>query len=237
MQPQSPAAHSRCFARRSCSRLRPRRPPPTSPSASLALAPLRSLVDQVLRPLQPLREQRQSSLSSSSSMEDHATKLAAGLKDFTTLSAEPEIKEAAAGLHALELAIAKAPSSKAARSELRAAVARLEEATLVKVKERAASLQDVQNLLHSVLRVSQSVSFVQSQSVSRFYHTSSLRTIYYFPLLPHVIIAHHLLVIPTSHVNSAPYAWLARCCCLQIRVCCHACEMWSSLRADCEFAV
>ena len=185
MQPQSPAAHSRCFARRSCSRLRPRRPPPTSPSASLALAPLRSLVDQVLRPLQPLREQRQSSLSSSSSMEDHATKLAAGLKDFTTLSAEPEIKEAAAGLHALELAIAKAPSSKAARSELRAAVARLEEATLVKVKERAASLQDVQNLLHSVvqnlLRVSQSVSFVPSQSVSHFYHTSSLRTIYYFP--------------------------------------------------------
>ena len=162
MQPQSPAAHSRCFARRSCSRLRPRRPPPTSPSASLALAPLRSLVDQVLRPLQPLREQRQSSLSSSSSMEDHATKLAAGLKDFTTLSAEPEIKEAAAGLHALELAIpiAKAPSSKAARSELRAAVARLEEATLVKVKERAASLQDVQNLLHWVLRVSQSVSFL-----------------------------------------------------------------------------
>ena len=185
MQPQSPAAHSRCFARRSCSRLRPRRPPPTSPSASLALAPLRSLVDQVLRPLQPLREQRQSSLSSSSSMEDHATKLAAGLKDFTTLSAEPEIKEAAAGLHALELTIVKAPSSEAARSELRAAVARLEEATLVKVKERAASLQDVQNLLHSVvqnlLRVSQSVSFVPSQSVSHFYHTSSLRTIYFFP--------------------------------------------------------
>ena len=117
-------------------------------------------------------------------MEDHAIKLAAGLKDITTLSAEPEIKEAAAGLHALET-IVKAPSSEAARSELRAAVARLEEATLVKVKERAASLQDVQNLLHSVvqnlLRVSQSVSFVPSQSVSHFYHTSSLRTIYYFP--------------------------------------------------------
>ena len=39
-------------------------------------------------------------------------------------------------------------------------MARLEEATLAKVKERAASLQDVQNLLHWVLRVSQSVSFL-----------------------------------------------------------------------------
>ena len=107
-----------------------------------ATGPLRSLADRVL---QPLREQREQSAAT----EDHATKLPAGLKDFTPLAKEPEIKEAAAGLHALELALVKAPSSEAARSELSAAVARLEEATAAKIKERAASLQDPQNLFHA----------------------------------------------------------------------------------------
>ena len=60
------------------------------------LAPLRELIDRVL---QPLCEQHQR--SSSSSTQDHATKLPAGLKDFTPLSTEPEIKEAAVGPHAL----------------------------------------------------------------------------------------------------------------------------------------
>ena len=106
-----------------------------------ATGPLRSLADQVLR------EQREQ-LAAGTTEDDHATKLPAGLKDFTPLAKEPEIKEAAAGLHALELALVKAPSSEAARSELSAAVARLEEATSAKIKERAASLQDAQNLFH-----------------------------------------------------------------------------------------
>ena len=50
--------------------------------------------------------------------------------------------EAAAGACASELGIVKDPSSEAARSELRALVARLEEAMSAKIKERAASLKD-----------------------------------------------------------------------------------------------
>ena len=78
----------------------------------------------------------------------HATKLPAGLKDFKPLAAEPEIKAASAKLHELELALVKAPSSETARSELRAAAATLEEVTAAKIKERAASLLDEENLYH-----------------------------------------------------------------------------------------
>ena len=66
----------------------------------------------------------------------------AALKNFKLLAGEPEIKEAAAGARASELGLVKDPSSEAARSELRALVARLEEAMSAKIKERAASLKD-----------------------------------------------------------------------------------------------
>ena len=114
---------------------------PASQPATKELQELRTKMDGLLAPLQQAAEAEAAGAA-------HATKLPAGLKDFKPLAAEPEIKAASAKLHELELALVKAPSSETARSELRAAAATLEEATAAKIKERAASLLDEENLYH-----------------------------------------------------------------------------------------
>ena len=114
---------------------------PASQPATKELQELRAKMDGLLAPLQQAAEAEAAGAA-------HATKLPAGLKDFKPLAAEPEIEAASAKLHELELALVKAPSSETARSELRAAAATLEEATAAKIKERAASLLDMQNCFH-----------------------------------------------------------------------------------------
>ena len=114
---------------------------PSSEPATKELQELRAKMDALLAPLQQAVEAEAAGAA-------HATKLPAGLKDFKPLAAEPEIEAASAKLHELELALVKAPSSETARSELRAAAATLEEVTAAKIKERAASLLEVQNCFH-----------------------------------------------------------------------------------------
>ena len=115
--------------------------PKPATKATKELQELRAKMDALLAPLQQAAEAEAAGAA-------HATKLPAGLKDFKPLAAEPEIEAASAKLHELELALVKAPSSETARSELRAAAATLEEVTAAKIKERAASLLDEENLYH-----------------------------------------------------------------------------------------
>ena len=116
--------------------------PKPATKATKELQELRAKMDALLAPLQRAAEAEAAGAA-------HATKLPAGLKDFKPLAAEPEIEAASAKLHELELALVKAPSSETARSELRAAAATLEEVTAAKIKERAASLLDEENLFHA----------------------------------------------------------------------------------------
>ena len=72
--------------------------------------------------LQALRDQTQAVLRPSSGT---TSSLPEGLKDFTRLAKDPEIAAIAAGLHELELAVARDPTSEEALAALRAETEKL----------------------------------------------------------------------------------------------------------------
>ena len=93
--------------------------------------------------LQVLRDQTQAVLAEleaakPSTAAAGTTSLPDGLKDFTPLAKEPEIAAIAAGLHELELAVARNPASEAALVALRAETEKLALATQAKIDTRTA---------------------------------------------------------------------------------------------------
>ena len=85
--------------------------------------------------LQALRDQTQAVLRPSSGT---TSSLPEALKDFTPLAKEPEIAAIAAGLHELELAVARDPASEEALAALRAETEKLALATQAKIETRTA---------------------------------------------------------------------------------------------------
>ena len=93
--------------------------------------------------IQKLREWVQATLAKlqaaqPSTAASGTTSLPDGLKDFTPLAKEPEIAAIAAGLHELELAVARNPTSEAALAALRAETEKLALATQAKIDTRTA---------------------------------------------------------------------------------------------------
>ena len=94
--------------------------------------------------LQALRDQTQAVLGELEAAKPSTTaagtaSLPAGLKDFTPLAKEPEIAAIAAGLHELELAVARNPTSEPALAALRAETEKLALATQAKIDARTAA--------------------------------------------------------------------------------------------------
>ena len=104
--------------------------PAEEAAASPALQALRDKTQAVLAKLEAAKPST-AAAGPTSSLPD-------GLKDFTPLAKEPEIEKIAAGLHELELAVVRNPTSEAALAALRAETGKLALATQAKVDERTA---------------------------------------------------------------------------------------------------
>ena len=99
-------------------------------AASPALQALRDQVQAVLAKLEAAKPAT-AAAGTTASLPD-------GLKDFTPLAEEPEIKAITAGLHELELPVARSHTSEAALAALRAEAEKLALATQAKIAERTA---------------------------------------------------------------------------------------------------
>ena len=98
-------------------------------AASPALQALRDQVQAVLAKLEAAKPATAAAGTAS---------LPEGLKDFTPLAKEPEIKAIAEGLHELDLAVARSHTSEAALAALRAEAEKLALATQSKIDARTA---------------------------------------------------------------------------------------------------
>ena len=105
------------------------------------LAPLRSKAEKTLN---PLRETRSNETDKS---DEHAAKLPEALKSFTPLASEQEIKGASKGLHELELAVARAPTSVSSIAALQSQLDVLAERTRAKISERTTEQADLAPLI------------------------------------------------------------------------------------------
>ena len=105
--------------------------PAEEAAASPALQALRDQTQAVLAKLEAAKPST-AAAGTTSSLPD-------GLKDFTPLAKEPAIEKIAAGLHELELAVVRNPTSEAALAALRAATGKLALATQAKIDARTAS--------------------------------------------------------------------------------------------------
>ena len=99
-------------------------------AASPALQALREQVQAVLAELEAVKPAT-AAAGTTASLPD-------GLKDFTPLAKEPEIAAIAAGLHELDLAVARNHTSEAALAGLRAEAKKLALATQAKIDARTA---------------------------------------------------------------------------------------------------
>ena len=99
-------------------------------AASPALQALREKVQAVLAELEAAKPAT-AAAGTTASLPD-------GLKDFTPLAKEPEIKAIAEGLHELDLAVARSHTSEAALAALRAEAKKLALATQAKIDARTA---------------------------------------------------------------------------------------------------
>ena len=99
-------------------------------AASPALQALREKVQAVLAELEAAKPAT-AAAGTTASLPD-------GLKDFTPLAEEPEIKAIAEGLHELDLAVARSHTSDAAQAALRAEAKKLAQATQAKIDARTA---------------------------------------------------------------------------------------------------
>ena len=99
-------------------------------AASQALQALREKVQAVLAKLEAAKPAT-AAAGTTASLPD-------GLKDFTPLAKEPEIKAIAEGLHELDLAVARSHTSEAALAALRAEAEKLALATQAKIAARTA---------------------------------------------------------------------------------------------------
>ena len=100
-------------------------------AASPALQALRDQVQAVLAKLEAAKPAT-AAAGTTASLPD-------GLKDFTPLAKEPEIKAIAEGLHELDLAVARSHTSEAALAALRAEAKKLAVATQAKIATRTAT--------------------------------------------------------------------------------------------------
>ena len=100
-------------------------------AASPALQALRDQVQAVLAELKAAKPAT-AAAGTTASLPD-------GLKDFTPLANEPEIKAITAGLHELELPVARSHTSEAALAALRAEAKKLAQATQAKITARTAT--------------------------------------------------------------------------------------------------
>ena len=103
-------------------------------AASPALQALRDQVQAVLAELKAAKPA--TAAAGTASLPD-------GLKDFTPLAKEPEIKAIAEGLHELDLAVARSHTSEAALAALRAEAKKLALATQAKIDARTAEARRV----------------------------------------------------------------------------------------------
>ena len=103
-------------------------------AASPALQALRDQVQAVLAKLEAAKPA--TAAAGTASLPD-------GLKDFTPLAEEPEIKAITAGLHALELPVARSHTSDSALAALRAEAKKLAQATQAKIDARTAEARRV----------------------------------------------------------------------------------------------
>ena len=99
-------------------------------AASPALQALREQVQAVLAELEAAKPAT-AAAGTTASLPD-------GLKDFTPLAEEPEVKAITAGLHALELPVARNHTSEAALAALRAEAKKLAQATQAMIDVRTA---------------------------------------------------------------------------------------------------
>ena len=99
-------------------------------AASPALQALRDQVQAVLAKLEAAKP--------STTAAGTTVSLPDGLKDFTPLAMQPEIKAIAEGLHDLDLAVARSHTSEAALAALRAEAEKLAVATQAKIDARTA---------------------------------------------------------------------------------------------------
>lgn len=104
--------------------------PGEAAAASPALQALREKVQAVLAELEAAKPAT-AAAGTTASLPD-------GLKDFTPLAKEPEIKAIAEGLHGLDLAVARSHTSEAALAALRAEAEKLALATQAKIDARTA---------------------------------------------------------------------------------------------------
>ena len=108
------------------------------PAEEAAVSPaLQALRDQTKAVLAKLDAAKPSTAAAS------PASLPDGLKDFTPLAKEPEIAGIASGLHDLELAVARSPSSEAALAALRAEAEKLAQAMQAKINARTAEARRV----------------------------------------------------------------------------------------------
>ncbi len=105
------------------------------PAASPALQALQEKTQAVLAELEAAKPAT-AAASTTASLPD-------GLKDFTPLAEEPEIKAIAEGLHELDLAVARSHTSEAALAALRAEAKMLAQATQAKITARTAEARRV----------------------------------------------------------------------------------------------
>ena len=103
-------------------------------ASSLALQALREKTQAVLAKLEAAKPA--TAAAGTASLPD-------GLKDFTPLAKEPEIKAIAEGLHELDLAVARSHTSEAALAALRAEAKKLALATQAKIDVRTAEARRV----------------------------------------------------------------------------------------------
>ena len=105
-------------------------------AASPALQALREKVQAVLAELEAAKPAT-AAAGTTASLPD-------GLKDFTPLAKEPEIKAIAEGLHELDLAVARSHTSEAALAALRAEAKKLAVATQAKIAARVPTAEKLE---------------------------------------------------------------------------------------------